>query len=101
MGDDDNEELLLIGVFIAMGLGAAGALGALVQHESIKDLETDRNAICTSVQGIGNTALTATTINDLTGTDGDATATNMEIIARLNLIENAINAFTTPTCTTS
>ena len=45
--------------------------------------------------------MTATTINDLTGADGDATATNMEIIARLNLIENAINAFTTPTCTTS
>ena len=33
-----------------MGLGAAGALGALVQHESIKDLETDRNAICTAVR---------------------------------------------------
>ena len=32
-----------------MGLGAAGALGALVQHESIKDLETDRNSICTAV----------------------------------------------------
>ena len=39
----------LIKVFIAMGLGAAGALGALVQHESIKDLETDRNSICTAV----------------------------------------------------
>ena len=36
-----------------MGLGAAGALGALVQHESIKDLETDRNAICTSVSSRG------------------------------------------------
>merc|ERR1719422_395326 len=99
--DDDDEELLLIGVFIAMGLGAAGALGALVQHESIKDLETERNSICTSVQAVGNTALTATTINDLTGADNADTATNMEIIARLNLIENAINAFTTPTCTTS
>ena len=32
-----------------MGLGAAGALGALVQHESIKDLEDDTKAICAAV----------------------------------------------------
>ena len=32
-----------------MGLGAAGALAALVQHESIKDLEEDTQSICTSV----------------------------------------------------
>lgn len=32
-----------------MGLGAAGALAALVQHESIKDLEEDTQSICASV----------------------------------------------------
>ena len=45
--------------------------------------------------------MTLTTINDLTGDANADTATNMELLARLNLIENAINAFTTPTCTTS
>ena len=35
-----------------MGLGAAGALAALVQHESIKDLEEDTQSICTTVSTI-------------------------------------------------
>ena len=33
-----------------MGLGAAGALGALLQHEQIKDLEDDTQAICAAVR---------------------------------------------------
>ena len=50
------------------------------------------------VQGIGNTVLTLTDIGDLTGAAADVTATNQELINRFNLIENAMNAFTTPSC---
>ena len=45
-------------------------------------------------QGIGNTALTLTALTDITTTN----PTNTEIVTRLNLIENAINNWSTPDC---
>ena len=44
-------------------------------------------------KGVGNTALTKTATTDLPN------ANAAEITARLNLIEDAINAFATPDCT--
>ena len=49
-------------------------------------------------QGVGNTVLTLSKEEDFSGGDAGVSATNAEIRTRLNLIENAINNFVTPTC---
>lgn len=61
----------------------------------------DKNTIYTisivfsQVKATGNTALTLTSTSNFAAA---AMTTSAEVTARLNLLENAINAFTTPTC---
>jgi len=80
--------------------GIAALLGVIVlawvQANDQNNQQNQIDNICSSVRATGNTALTLTTISDLTGDSTATTATNGEILGRLNLIETAINAFTTP-----
>merc|ERR1712227_122528 len=90
------EETALISVIP----GIAALLGVIVlawvQANDQNNQQNQIDNICSSVRATGNTALTLTTISDLTGDSTATTATNGEILGRLNLIETAINAFTTP-----
>jgi hypothetical protein len=56
------------------------------------------NSICTTTKALGNTALTVSAASQFTGGSTGTAAPNSEIIARLNLIENAINGYATPSC---
>ena len=47
---------------------------------------------------LGDTKLVLSDIDDLTGTASGSAALNSELLARFNLIENAINNFSTPDC---
>ena len=47
---------------------------------------------------LGDTKLALSVIGDLTGGVSDSAALNSEFLARFNLIENAINNFSTPDC---
>ena len=47
---------------------------------------------------LGDTKLVLSDIDDLTGTASGTAALNSELLARFNLIENAINNFSTPDC---
>ena len=105
-------------------MGTLAAIGVVLNNNNINELSKDQDSICTTVrlkkrsisylkqlkfellsltnylfhifqtQGIGNTALTLTALTDITTTN----PTNTEIVTRLNLIENAINNWSTPDC---
>jgi len=90
-GDD---AALVLGTIGAL-MGTLAAVGVVLNNNNVHELSLDQDSICTAGKGVGNTALTATTLADL----GSATAaTNAQIQARLNLIETAINNFATPDC---
>jgi len=81
--------------------GIAALLGVIVlawaqandhnnQQTELDTYKTRISNLCTSATGVGNTVLALSTTTN--------TAAIGNVPARLNLIENAINAFTTPTC---
>merc|ERR1712038_1391939 len=76
------------------GTGMAIGLIALV----VSALQgTEQASICKTAKEIGNQALTKTTTTQISST---AWATSQaQVIAQLNLIENALNNINTPTCT--
>jgi len=90
----------LPGVIAIMGVIAiawAQANDHQRQQDTIDDEKTKQSNICTVVQAY-STDTTLTAIADLTGGDVGVAATNLEIRTRLNLIENKINALTSPVC---
>merc|ERR1712018_468436 len=96
-GDDAGLVLGTIGAI----MGTLAAIGVVINNNNIHNLSKDQDNLCTTVKATGNTALTlsdASLTAQFTGGTGGTAATNTQIVARLNLIENAINAFTTPTC---
>ena len=72
-----------------------------IRSESSYNYVDDKNTIYTEsivfsqVKAAGNTVLTASTTSNFADA---ANPTGAEIVARLNLLENGINAFTTPDC---
>merc|ERR1711899_205696 len=89
------EETALISVIP----GIAALLGVIVlawvQANDQQNQQSDIDNICTSVKATGNTAMTVSATSDFADT---ANPTAAEVVTRLNLLENAINAFTTPDC---
>lgn len=91
--------IALLGI---MALAWAQANDHQNQQNELNDQKTKISNICTAVRATGEMQLTlsdATNAAQFTGGAAGAAATNAEIAARLNLIENSINAFQTPTCT--
>merc|ERR1712223_1705181 len=89
-GDD---AALVLGTIGAL-MGTLAAIGVVLNNNNVNELSKDQDSICTTTLGIGNTALTLTALTDITTTN----PTNTEIVSRLNLIENAINNWSTPDC---
>jgi len=90
--------------------GIAALLGIMVlawaqandhqnQQNTIDDEKTKVSNICTAVTATGSTTLALSNGANTAQFATAATPTAAEVAARLNLIENAINAFQTPTCT--
>lgn len=76
------------------GTGMAVGLIALV----VSALQgTEQRSICKTGKEIGDTALTLSSTTQITSTTW-ATA-QPQVVAQLNLIENALNGISTPTCT--
>merc|ERR1711997_690159 len=86
---------------IAVVPGIAALLGVIVlawvQANDQNNQQTQIDRMCTSARALGDTTLALTAGSDVqvavVATDND------NIAARFNLIENAINAITTPACT--
>jgi hypothetical protein len=74
-------------------IGAAGLLAGFIAIATLIDQSNQLHNVCESAKGVGNTALTKTS-----ATADLATVSAATVTARLNLIEDAINAFTTPDC---
>merc|ERR1711944_143263 len=77
----------------ALVFGVAGLLAGFIAIATLITQANQLENICEAAKGVGNTALTKTATTDLPN------ANAAEITARLNLIEDAINAFATPDCT--
>lgn len=77
----------------ALVIGAAGLLAGFIAIATLIDQSNQLHNVCESAKGVGNTALTKTS-----ATADLATVSAATVTARLNLIEDAINAFTTPDC---
>jgi len=88
------------GALIAVVPGIAALLGVIVlawvQANDQNNQQTQIDRICTSTRATGDITLALTTGTQVPGVaDGDP---NNDVAARFNLIENAINAITTPDC---
>lgn len=75
----------------ALVIGAAGLLAGFIAIATLINQADQLQNICEAAKGVGNTALTKTAATNVADAAG--------ITARLNLIEDAINAFKTPECT--
>jgi len=93
LGDD---AALVLGTIGAI-MGTLAAIGVVLNNNNVHELSMDQDSICTTVKYLGNTALTKTTTTNMPGTSYDATVQGV-VIARLNLIEDAINGYATPDC---
>merc|ERR1712141_178070 len=86
MGEDALVTLALIGAVT----GVVSMIGLAVNANSISDLSTDQDSICTTTKAVGNTALTLSTTTTVS-----SWATT---VTQLNLLENAFNNLATPDC---
>jgi len=94
LGDD---AALIIG-FIGVMIGGLAAIGVVLNDNNIIDLSKDQDSICTTTKALGSTALTKTTYANLGSTATYTEAVALQIVAQLNLIEDAINGYATPDC---
>jgi len=93
--------LSLLAVALAAFAAGAATYSIIQNSNQATDFESQESrlsSVCSAAQGVGNTVLTLSKEDDFSGGDAGVSATNAEIRARLNLIENAINNFVTPTC---
>jgi len=86
---------------IAVVPGIAALLGVIVlawvQANDQNNQQTQIDRMCTSARALGDTTLALTTGSQVQVATAGA-VDNDNIAARFNLIENAINAITTPDC---
>jgi len=97
-----SEASLVLGTIGAI-MGTLAAVGVVLNNNNVNELSKDQDSICTTTRALGATSLATSAI---TGTLGNlvaaATTTSyasiVDVNARLNLIEAAINAYATPDC---
>jgi len=99
----------MLGTDAAITLGTLGAVMGTLAAIGVTLNTVKTNSICTTAKALGDTSLTTTSTSNMAAldpatatspTDAEFTAYNALIIARFNLIENAINGYATPSCWT-
>jgi len=89
-GDD---AALVLGTIGAI-MGTLAAVGVVLNNNNVHELSMDQDSICTTAKYLGNTALTLSANADFTA----GAATQAQLVAAFNKIENAINGYPTPDC---
>merc|ERR1711997_345223 len=87
-----EDAALVLGTIGAI-MGTLAAIGVVLNNNNVHELSMDQDSICTTVKYLGNTALTKTSTTTIGGTYSQT-----QIIAQLNLIEDALNGYATPDC---
>jgi hypothetical protein len=91
---------LVLGAIGAL-IGTVAAVGVVLNNNNVNNLSVDQDSICTSVRAIGNfdtaNTVTLTTAANMAGTTNGADMAAV-IIARFNVIENALRNIATPDC---
>jgi len=86
----DVKDIDLLSPETSLVIGAAGLIAGMVAIAALVVQSNHISSICTTTKALGNTALTLSTSTN--------TGTAANIAAQLNLIENKINSYATPTC---
>merc|ERR1712080_342871 len=86
----DVKGLDLLSPETSLVIGIAGLIAGMVAIAALVDQSNKVSSICTTTKALGDTSLTLSTSTN--------TATAALIAAQLNLIENKINSYATPSC---
>jgi len=79
----------------ALVVGAAGLLAGLLGIAAYINQQDDLKSVCKTAKEVGDTKLVKSATTNFVTVSAPTAA---EVVARLNLIEDAINKFSTPDC---